>query len=359
MFFSFLFKNILSISIKNFHAKFTFSLFKSLSLRLHKIKFLKGYLYFKSINSNIIVRDILQATLSFSSKVFLNYFYLINELLVLIVITLFLLFYDIKVFIILFITVLPFFLIFYRWARKKNVRINNQRKVVQPLVMKNIYQSIYGYVDVIVTDSEKLFRNKIKGNLSTLSNLNRKSIVYNLIPSKVVETSIILAVVILISSGLYFFDTKDQLLQLIAVFIVASYKIIPSINKISISMNILSQNYWVFDSLSPLIDNPSIDYSKKTKKFSFKRELKLESIYFKYPGQTNYVLQDFSLTIKKGDVVGFIGPSGSGKTTIINILLRFLKPSSGLFSVDNNPISNFSLSSLSKSRLCTAACLFG
>ena len=345
VFLVFCLKNILSISIKNFHAKFTFSLFKSLSLRLHKIKFLKGYLYFKSINSNIIVRDILQATLSFSSKVFLNYFYLINELLVLIVITLFLLFYDIKVFIILFITVLPFFLIFYRWARKKNVRINNQRKVVQPLVMKNIYQSIYGYVDVIVTDSEKLFRNKIKGNLSTLSNLNRKSIVYNLIPSKVVETSIILAVVILISSGLYFFDTKDQLLQLIAVFIVASYKIIPSINKISISMNILSQNYWVFDSLSPLIDNPSIDYSKKTKKFSFKRELKLESIYFKYPGQTNYVLQDFSLTIKKGDVVGFIGPSGSGKTTIINILLRFLKPSSGLFSVDNNPISNFSLSS--------------
>ena len=51
------------------------------------------------------------------------------------------------------------------------------------------------------------------------------------------------------------------------------------------------------------------------------------------------------MTIKKGDVVGFIGPSGSGKTTIINILLRFLKPSSGLFSVDNNPISNFSLSS--------------
>ena len=71
-------------------------------------------------------------------------------------------------------------------------------------------------------------------------------------------------------------------------------------------MNILSQNYWVFDSLSPLIDNPSIDYSKKTKKFSFKRELKLESIYFKYPGQTNYVLQDFSLTIKKGDVVGLL-----------------------------------------------------
>ena len=90
VFLVFCLKNILSISIKNFHAKFTFSLFKSLSLRLHKIKFLKGYLYFKSINSNIIVRDILQATLSFSSKVFLNYFYLINELLVLIVITLFL-----------------------------------------------------------------------------------------------------------------------------------------------------------------------------------------------------------------------------------------------------------------------------
>ena len=144
---------------------------------------MKGYLYFKSINSNIIVRDILQATLSFSSKVFLNYFYLINELLVLIVITLFLLFYDIKVFIILFITVLPFFLIFYRWARKKMFELIIKESC-STISYENIYQSIYGYVDVIVTDSEKLFRNKIKGNLSTLSNLNRKSIVYNLIPSK-------------------------------------------------------------------------------------------------------------------------------------------------------------------------------
>lgn len=345
VFLVFCLKNIISIWIKNFHSKFSFSLFKNLSLRLHKQIYLKGYLFFKSTNSNVIARDTLHATLSFSSNIFLNCFYIINELLILLSITIFLLFYDMRVFTILILTVLPFFLIFFRWARKKNVEINREQKIIQPLVMKNIFQSIFGYVDIVVNGSEKSFRNNIKENLNTLSKLKTRSAVYNLIPSKVIETSIILAVVILITSGLYFFDSKVELIELIGIFIIASYKIMPSINKISISINMLTQNNWVFDSLNPLFENSLSQSNQINKSFSFKKELKLDSISFKYPGQSDYVLEDFSLTIKKGEKIGLIGPSGSGKTTIMNILLQFIKPSKGLYSTDNIPMTNINTNS--------------
>jgi ABC-type branched-subunit amino acid transport system ATPase component len=40
-------------------------------------------------------------------------------------------------------------------------------------------------------------------------------------------------------------------------------------------------------------------------------------------------VNDVSLNLKQGDVLGIIGPNGSGKTTLINMITGFIKPSSG------------------------------
>lgn len=41
------------------------------------------------------------------------------------------------------------------------------------------------------------------------------------------------------------------------------------------------------------------------------------------------VLQDLSLTIRRGDFLGLVGPNGAGKTTILRALLGLLKPKAG------------------------------
>lgn len=41
------------------------------------------------------------------------------------------------------------------------------------------------------------------------------------------------------------------------------------------------------------------------------------------------VLQDVSLTIESGDILGIIGQSGSGKTTLLNLIAGFIEPSEG------------------------------
>ena len=46
------------------------------------------------------------------------------------------------------------------------------------------------------------------------------------------------------------------------------------------------------------------------------------------------VLYDISLTIEQGEVFGFIGPNGAGKSTLINTIMGFIKPESGVVSIN-------------------------
>jgi len=56
----------------------------------------------------------------------------------------------------------------------------------------------------------------------------------------------------------------------------------------------------------------------------------------KYYGNSRGI-EEINLSVKEGEVFGFLGPNGSGKTTTIRILLDFIRPSSGrarLFGLD-------------------------
>jgi iron complex transport system ATP-binding protein len=55
--------------------------------------------------------------------------------------------------------------------------------------------------------------------------------------------------------------------------------------------------------------------------------IEVDSISFRY--HEDWVLQDVSFRVEKGEFVGVIGPNGSGKTTLLKILYRLLSPQKG------------------------------
>ncbi|MBU1198666.1 MAG: ABC transporter ATP-binding protein [Nanoarchaeota archaeon] len=58
--------------------------------------------------------------------------------------------------------------------------------------------------------------------------------------------------------------------------------------------------------------------------------LDLKNIYFSYPDESEIIiLRDFSLKIKKGEIISILGANGCGKTTLLNIISGFLKPDKG------------------------------
>ena len=63
--------------------------------------------------------------------------------------------------------------------------------------------------------------------------------------------------------------------------------------------------------------------------------IQISSLSKKYKDAEMYSLNDFTLTINKGQIFGLLGPNGAGKTTLISMLCGLVKPTSGSFTIDN------------------------
>jgi ATP-binding cassette, subfamily B, bacterial len=55
------------------------------------------------------------------------------------------------------------------------------------------------------------------------------------------------------------------------------------------------------------------------------------------------VLQDFSLTVRRGETIALVGPTGGGKSTIVNLVCRFYEPKSGTISIGGQDYTGLSL----------------
>lgn len=74
--------------------------------------------------------------------------------------------------------------------------------------------------------------------------------------------------------------------------------------------------------------------------------IEVNSISFRY--HENWVLQDVSFRVEKGEFVGVIGPNGSGKTTLLKILYRLLSPQKGEILFDLVPMRKMDRNDIAK-----------
>jgi subfamily B ATP-binding cassette protein MsbA len=74
---------------------------------------------------------------------------------------------------------------------------------------------------------------------------------------------------------------------------------------------------------------------------SFNHAIEFQNVSFGY--KDKMVIQNFNLTINKGETIALVGPSGSGKSTIANLLTRFYDVKEGKILIDGMDIRNIKL----------------
>ncbi|HOJ48504.1 MAG TPA: ABC transporter ATP-binding protein [Bacillota bacterium] len=76
-----------------------------------------------------------------------------------------------------------------------------------------------------------------------------------------------------------------------------------------------------------------------------KGDVALKNIYFSYiPGKP--VIKNLSLNADRGSLIAIVGHTGAGKTTLINLLMRFYDPDSGVITLDGVDIQKATRKSL-------------
>ena len=75
-----------------------------------------------------------------------------------------------------------------------------------------------------------------------------------------------------------------------------------------------------------------------------KGDINFDNVSFSYDGEKS-PLKNINLKINQGETVALVGSTGSGKTTLVNLLARFYKPSSGKITINEKNINDFELES--------------
>lgn len=74
--------------------------------------------------------------------------------------------------------------------------------------------------------------------------------------------------------------------------------------------------------------------------------VEFKNVFFKYPDAEEYVLEDISFKVNKGETIAFIGSTGSGKSTLINLIPRFFDATQGEILVDGVDVKQYKLEQL-------------
>ncbi len=78
----------------------------------------------------------------------------------------------------------------------------------------------------------------------------------------------------------------------------------------------------------------------------------LEAKNLKKSYQKKKVVDDVSINVKKGEIVGLLGPNGAGKTTIFSLILGLIPQDSGQIFLDGEDITGFPMYIRARKGLC-------
>ena len=243
---------------------------------------------------------------------------------------------------------LVFMCTFVKMTRKQVSFYGAKAREYDKKMLMKLYQIFGGIKDIKVLEREGYFKGsyyrEYDGNVRYL----KKYKFVLMLPSPIMESVLVGGLLSVLIVKIVNGADIQSLVPMLAAFAVAAFRILPSVNRMTLGINQLTYNKVAVDKIYPAIKEAREKGAQKhdviqkngEDNLCFEREIKVENITFSYPEREEKVLDRVDLSIPKNKSVAFVGPSGAGKTTLTDVILGVLTPVEGRVLCDDININD-------------------
>lgn len=344
-------KSFFHYQIQNYVYSFCYVQQVKLRLRLLHTYLSLPYTFHLRTNSAHILQNIGGESANFISSIAIPLLNLVANFFVLLVLLLLLaktdLLATVSILGLLLVAIIPFYYLRHhvsRWG-KEGLEANTE-------TLRITNHAIGGLKETKVIGCEQYFEDQLMAQTNIYARAASRFHVFQLLPRIVVEALLITFVVGFVSLSLIFEQRAESLVSVLGIFAIASIRLMPSASQLITNMSLLRNNKPTLDRLcldfkelekvDPADRNRKHSLRKGTgrkeatqsRSLSFKDQIVLDGVCYRYPSTSSDALTNISLTIHKGESIALIGKSGAGKTTLVDVFLGLLTPQMGDIWVD-------------------------
>lgn len=333
-------KNIVSTLISKLQTRLLFDVQTEISALTLQSFLESNLLDLKKQNSNKVIWDVSVLPLYFTRFLVMPLITFVNEILIVCIIGASLLLINPKLIIILI--AIPIAYTFYSLTNKRLNKYQKRLAQISPILNSLTQQAVFGYIDILLTQTKDNYLKLYKKYQEEYKQLSTSVFTYIFIPAKIIETTAIFVVILLIIIGIVFNDDKESVISFLGLFAIAAYRLIPSFNRITVALINFKSYQYTLNKLERLLKTLDFELSQKQSivpDLELNDAISLKNISFEYK-QNTPVISDISFQINKGEHLGIIGKSGSGKSTLMNIILGVITNYQGDILVDKVKVTN-------------------
>jgi ABC-type multidrug transport system fused ATPase/permease subunit len=331
----FFIKNIFAIFFNFFYINF----FKKVNNRIsNKIFFSflnQEYIFFLKNSEDSLIQKVTNDVDGFN-------YYLINainvlcEILFVIGISYLLFCSNYKIFLLLFL-IFIISLTFYSKLFKPRIRKWSNANRDSSITIQNLaIEGLRGFKDIILYNLKKNFIINFNNNIVLYHNANSRLNFLNSITKYWLELLLVASMTLALIIFVFTNFIIQALIPIFALFVLASLRLLSSMNKIIMFTNSMK---FLYPSYKTIVEESKNFYEKNklelNSEFLFNESLEIKNVNFTYSSNLKCVLDNVNLKIYKNKTVLFLGDNGSGKSTLLNLISGLIKPTGGEIIVDN------------------------